>query len=98
TSAAALRLAHQHYGQTIGPFGPGTGTWYLRNSNSAGAPDYAPFAYGAPGWVPVAGDWRGNGQTNIGVFDPGTGTWYLRNSNGPGAPDYHPFPPRPPAS
>src|SRR5262249_26519375 len=29
-------------------------TWYLRNSNSPGAPDIAPFAYGAAGWVPLA--------------------------------------------
>jgi hypothetical protein len=92
SSFAVLRLSNQNYGSTIGTFDPTTGTWYLRNSNSPGVPDYVPFAYGAPGWQPVTGDWRGNGQTNIGVFDPGTGTWYLRNSNGPGAPDYAPFP------
>jgi hypothetical protein len=75
----------------IGQFGKPAATWYLRNSNSAGAPDVAPFAYGAPGWVPVAGDWDGNGTTTVGVFDPGFATWYLRDSNSVGAPDVAPF-------
>ena len=66
---------------------PATETWYLRNSNSGGAPDYTAFRYGAPGWIPVVGDWNGTGHTGIGVFDPSTGTWYLRNEVGPGAPD-----------
>src|SRR5262249_51614954 len=35
---------------TVGAFDPATGTWYLRNSNSPGAPDITPFRYGAPGW------------------------------------------------
>jgi hypothetical protein len=38
---------------TAGVFDPGTAIWDLRNSNDPGAPDIAPFAYGAPagsGW------------------------------------------------
>src|SRR5262249_11254017 len=75
---------------------PGVLTWFLRNSNSPGAPDLAPFAYGAAGWVPVVGDWDGDGVTTVGVFDPvglfgqAPATWYLRNSNDPGAPDIGP--------
>jgi hypothetical protein len=65
--------------------------WYLRNSDTSGPPDVGPFAYGGPGWVPLAGDWNGDGRTTVGVFDPGTATWYLRNSNSPGAPDVAPF-------
>jgi V8-like Glu-specific endopeptidase len=76
---------------TIGEFDPSTATWYLKNSNAPGAPDIAPFRYGAPGWIPVVGDWDGNGTVTIGVVDPATETWYLRNSNGPGAPDIAPF-------
>ena len=59
-----------------------TETWYLRNSNSAGLPSIAPFQYGAPGWIPVVGDWTGTGHTGIGVFNPLTATWYLRNEDG----------------
>jgi hypothetical protein len=62
--------------------------WYLRNENSAGAPDIAPFAFGLRGWVPVAGDWTGRGHSGIGMFDPTTATWYLKNDPGPGLPDF----------
>ena len=51
------------------------------------APSYTPFQFGAPGWIPVVGDWDGTGYSGIGVFDPITGTWYLRNEIGAGAPD-----------
>jgi hypothetical protein len=72
-------------------FNPATATWYLKNSNTAGAPDITPFAYGGGGWIPVAGDWDGNGTTAVGVFDPSTATWYIKNSNSAGAPDVTPF-------
>jgi hypothetical protein len=49
------------------------------------------FVYGAPGWIPVVGDWNGSGTTTIGVVDPATMTWRLRDLNSPGAPDIAPF-------
>jgi hypothetical protein len=73
--------------QTAGVFDPATATWYLRNSNSAGGPDAGSFSFGAPGWLPVVGDWSGKGNSTVGVVDPATATWYLRNSNSAGAPD-----------
>src|SRR5262249_46583287 len=60
-------------------------------SNSAGAPDISPFAYGQAGDVPVAGDWNADRVTTVGVFRPATATWYLRNRTTPGAPDIGPF-------
>ena len=60
------------------------GVWYLRNSNSPGAPDIA-FAWGAPDDVPVVGDWDGNGTDTIGVYR--RGVWFLRNSNSAGPVD-----------
>jgi hypothetical protein len=76
---------------TVATCDPGTGTWYLRNSNTPGFPDITPFQYGAPGWIPVVGDWDGNGTATVGTFDPSTATWYLRNSNSAGTPDITPF-------
>ena len=73
--------------QTIGAFDAATGTWYLRNANSAGPPDGGQFQYGGPGWVGVVGDWNGTGETGIGGFDVTTGTWDLRNEASAGAPD-----------
>ena len=93
SSFAVARLNQLSMGpsSTAGMFDPSTGTWYLKNSNSAGAPDFAPFRYGAPGWVPLVGDWNADRAATVGVFDPATATWYLKNSNSPGAPDIAPF-------
>ncbi len=91
TFSAALPPTAAGAESTVGAFDPAAGVWYLRFSNSPGAPDVAPFAYGAPGWTPVIGDWDGNGTVTVGVVDTSTMTWYLRNSNTPGAPDYAPF-------
>jgi V8-like Glu-specific endopeptidase len=73
-----------------GLFDPNTGVWYLRNSTTPGGPDGGVFGYGARGWLPVSGDWNGDGVPTVGVVSP-AGTWYLRNSNRPGSPDIQPF-------
>ncbi len=61
------------------------GTWYIRTSVDSGPATV--FTYGAPGWIPVCGDWDGNGTSGIGVYNPATNTWYLRNIAGPGPAD-----------
>ena len=71
----------------VGVFDPNTATWYLRSSLSAGAPTLTPIQYGEAHWIPVWGDWNGDGTKTLGVYDPSTATWYLKNSNTPGAPD-----------
>jgi hypothetical protein len=35
------------------------------------------FSFGTPGDIPLAGDWNGNGISDIGVFRPSSGNWYL---------------------
>src|SRR5262249_43125199 len=62
--------------------------WQLRNTVSPGAPNLPPFLYGGGSYIPVVGDWEGNGTVTVGVVDPATMTWYLKNSNTQGAPDY----------
>jgi hypothetical protein len=91
TSGVSVLLGVASPSATVATCDPGTATWYLRNSTSAGFPDIAPFPYGLPGWLPVVGDWDGDGTATVGVFDPSTATWYLRNSNSAGAPDIAPF-------
>ena len=75
-------------GFTPGLYDPVTSKFYLRNSNSEGAPD-AEFGFGAPGagWKPVAGDWDGDGKYTIGLYDPSTSYFYLRNTNSAGPAD-----------
>jgi uncharacterized delta-60 repeat protein len=89
--AVARVLGSSEVASGIGGFDPNTATWYLRNLASAGAPSLSPFAYGGKGWIPVVGDWSGDGQKTIGVFDPSTATWYLKNDNNPGQPSITPF-------
>src|SRR5205823_10307988 len=51
-----------HHVKTVGTVDRSTETWYLRNENSGGPADVAaPFRFGAPGWVPLVGDWNRNG-------------------------------------
>jgi YD repeat-containing protein len=33
------------------------------------------------GWIPVTGDWNGDGVDMIGLYNPATSTFYLRNTN-----------------
>jgi hypothetical protein len=71
---------------TIGLFRPSDNRFFLRNSNTFGGPDIiTPF--GAPGDVPLVGDWDGDGIATIGLFRPSTSTFFLRNSNALGQPD-----------
>jgi hypothetical protein len=69
---------------TVGVYNPATSSFFLRNSNSPGTAD-ASFSYGAPGMVPLAGDWDGNNTSTIGVYDPASATFFLRNANAPGS-------------
>src|SRR5205085_1249430 len=72
---------------TIGVFDPASAMFYLRNSNSPGAPDAGQFQFGGSNWRPIAGDWNMDGSDSIGVVDPSRATFYLRNSNSSGNPD-----------
>ncbi|MDG4596620.1 MAG: CARDB domain-containing protein, partial [Candidatus Contendobacter sp.] len=68
--------------KTIGLYNPATSAFYLRNSNTTGIADLT-FGYGPPGagWLPLAGDWNGDGVVTIGLYNPATSVFYLRNSN-----------------
>jgi hypothetical protein len=91
TASNNFTITYQPATQTVGSFDPVTATWYLRTSNSSGPPTITPFAYGAPNWYPITGDWNGDGVTTIGVVDLSTETWYLRDLNSGGPPTITPF-------
>jgi parallel beta-helix repeat protein len=71
---------------TIGLFRPSGNFFFLRNTNSQGPPDVT-IGYGAPGDLPIVGDWDGNGTVTIGLYRPSISTFFLRNSNFLGPPD-----------
>ncbi|MGQ0572111.1 MAG: DUF7948 domain-containing protein [Armatimonadota bacterium] len=74
--------------ETVGLHNPATSTFFLKNTNAAGPADVV-FGYGPGGlgWVPLAGDWDGNGTDTAGIYDPMTSTFFLKNTNAAGPAD-----------
>ena len=87
---------------TIGLFDPVEAQFHLKNSNDPGAADlmfcYGPLwggyrplraGYESPrtGWLPIAGDWNGDGTDTIGLFNPVTSAFFLKNANEGGVAD-----------
>ncbi|WP_120796899.1 S8 family serine peptidase [Thiocapsa rosea] len=72
----------------VGLYAPGSGRFYLRNAHRGG-PANVTFGFGPAGrgWLPLTGDWNGDGQTTIGFYNPLTGIFYLRNAHGGGPAD-----------
>ena len=66
---------------TVGLYNPSDSVFSLKNSDAAGAPDIT-FDYGPAGggWIPIAGDWNGNGTDTLGLYNPATSVFYLRNT------------------
>jgi hypothetical protein len=73
---------------SVGMYDPTTCTWYLRNELTTGVADIT-IGYGpaGAGWLPLVGDWTGNGIDTVGLYNAATGYFYLRNSNTTGAGD-----------
>jgi hypothetical protein len=45
------------------------------------------FGPARAGWLPIAGDWNGDGVDTVGLFNPAAGSFFLRNSHSGGAAD-----------
>ena len=73
---------------TPGLYDPASSIFRLKNSLGGGTADEK-FPFGKPGagWIPIAGDWDGNGTYTIGLYDPATSTFRLKNSNTGGKAD-----------
>jgi len=54
----------------MGLYRPSTSQFLERNTNTSGAPD-ATIAFGQAGDLPIAGDWNGDGISDVGVFRNG---------------------------
>jgi hypothetical protein len=67
--------------ETIGLYNPTNAAFYLKNTNTSGYADLL-VAFGPPGnhWLPIAGDWNGDGVDTVGLYDPTTSKFYLRNT------------------
>src|SRR5207253_8660286 len=64
----------------LATFRPSTGIWYILRSSDGRLQQ---VTWGAPGDVPVTGDFDGDGKTDVATFRPSAGIWYiLRSSDG----------------
>jgi hypothetical protein len=72
---------------TIGLYDPATSLFHLREAD--GATEYT-FGYGQPGggWIPLVGDWDGDGQRGVGLYDPCSSHFYLTNALSTGYAEY----------
>ena len=66
----------------VGVFRPSTGYWYLDKNNDGGftkcrKDQCAYLLVFVTGDLPVVGDWKGAGVSELGLFRPSTGQWFL---------------------
>lgn len=91
--SAVTRVCNVNAVDTIGAYYPTESRFLLRNSNSAGSAALD-FNFGTPplspqpAFVPLAGDWDGDGIDTIGLYNPANGAFLLRDSNSAGPVDY----------
>jgi hypothetical protein len=73
---------------TPGTYNPVSSAFSLRNSNTPGSPDlFFQYGPGNAGWLPIVGDWNGDGIDTIGLYDQVGSVFHLRNSNSTGFAD-----------
>lgn len=76
---------------TIGLYQGDVSLFHLKNSFTPGAADQY-FAFGpggSAGWIPLAGDWDGDGTDTIGLYQPDVSLFHLKNTFTPGASDQY---------
>ena len=74
---AVHSASDQEAHDSIAMFDPERGKWYLLYYDGS----VEEFYYGAPGDVPLMGDWDCDGVDTVGMYRPSNGFAYLRNSN-----------------
>lgn len=59
--------------------------FYLSDANESGTADITfQYGIGANAWIPMTGDWDGDGVDTPGFYDPVQSVFYLRNANDSG--------------
>ena len=66
-----------------------TGSWFfMKDTNTPGPADnLVQFGPAGAGWIPLAGDWNGDGRATLAVFDQQNSMFYFKNTNAPGPAD-----------
>ena len=73
-------------GDTIGMYSRGQKTWYLKDANDDGWGNVTTVRFGSTdsSWIPVVGDWDGDGTDTMAMYSRGQKTWYLKDANDDG--------------
>ena len=76
-----FQLVPQHPVDTVGLFEAASARFLLKDLHQDGPEDRA-LRFGTPGtaWVPLAGDWNGDGRTGVGFWDAEEGVFRLKNA------------------
>jgi hypothetical protein len=77
TGSDSVLVIVEHVMDGVALFNPASGEWHLRRPDGSNLA----FFYGAPGDVPLLGDWDCDGVDTVAMFRPSNGFIYLRNSN-----------------
>jgi glucose/arabinose dehydrogenase len=74
--------------ETVGLFDPKASKFQLKTANSAaGKVIVVRFGPRRNPWIPLAGDWDGDGTTTVGFYDPANAIFRLKNSTPGGLSD-----------
>ncbi len=65
-------------GRTSRSGGPRPGAWLIFQSSNGQTPN---LQWGAPGDIPVPGDYDGDGKTDLAIWRPSTGVWWIFKSS-----------------
>ena len=77
-----------HRAETVGLYDPQTSRFELKTANSAAAGvRIVRFGPRRTNWIPLAGDWNGDGKTTEGFYDPANSIFRLKNSTPGGGSD-----------
>ena len=70
-------------GDLMGTYSRTQKTWYLKDANNDGWSNVSTVRFGSTdsSWIPVEGDWNGDGTDTIGMYSRTQKTWYLKGSN-----------------
>lgn len=76
-----FKLVPQLPVDTLGLYDPVTARFLVKDLHLDGPEDRA-LRFGTPGssWLPLAGDWNGDGRTGVGFWDAGAGVFRLKNA------------------
>jgi CubicO group peptidase (beta-lactamase class C family) len=77
-------------GETVGYYEKKRRRFHLATDNAEARTAAISFDFvGAASdeWIPLAGDWNGDGIDTVGLYDPSTGQFHLKNTNSTGPAD-----------